>query len=57
MCNCILKRTGMRASTIQSASSRGETCAWLGDWIVEARIPVRFQMQLHKILWGEEQGR
>ncbi|MCC8362453.1 7-carboxy-7-deazaguanine synthase QueE [Lysobacter sp. A6] len=29
----------------------------LADWIVEARIPVRFQMQLHKALWGEEPGR
>ena len=29
----------------------------LADWIVEARVPVRFQMQLHKVLWGEEPGR
>ena len=29
----------------------------LADWIVEARVPVRFQMQLHKALWGEEPGR
>ena len=29
----------------------------LADWIVEDRLPVRFQMQLHKLLWGEEQGR
>ena len=29
----------------------------LADWIVEAKLPVRFQMQLHKILWGEEPGR
>lgn len=29
----------------------------LADWIVEARIPVRFQTQLHKALWGEEPGR
>ena len=29
----------------------------LADWIVEARVPVRFQTQLHKILWGEEPGR
>ncbi len=29
----------------------------LADWIVEDRLPVRFQMQLHKQLWGEEQGR
>jgi 7-carboxy-7-deazaguanine synthase len=29
----------------------------LADWIVEAKLPVRFQMQLHKALWGEEPGR
>ncbi|MGY0505290.1 7-carboxy-7-deazaguanine synthase QueE [Luteimonas sp. e5] len=29
----------------------------LADWIVAERLPVRFQMQLHKQLWGEEQGR
>ena len=29
----------------------------LADWIVTDRLPVRFQMQLHKQLWGEEQGR
>ena len=30
--------------------------AQLADWIVEDRLPVRFQMQLHKVLWGEKQG-
>lgn len=29
----------------------------LADWIVADRLPVRFQMQLHKELWGEEKGR
>jgi 7-carboxy-7-deazaguanine synthase len=29
----------------------------LADWIVADRLPVRFQMQLHKILWGSEPGR
>ena len=29
----------------------------LADWIVRDRLPVRFQIQLHKILWGEEPGR
>jgi len=29
----------------------------LAEWIIEDRLPVRFQMQLHKILWGDEQGR
>lgn len=29
----------------------------LADWIVEEGLPVRFQMQLHKALWGEAQGK
>ncbi len=29
----------------------------LADWIVEDNLPVRFQCQLHKLLWGDEPGR
>lgn len=29
----------------------------LADWIVADGLPVRFQVQLHKILWGDEPGR
>jgi len=29
----------------------------LADWIVADRLPVRFQMQLHKSLWGNVAGR
>ena len=29
----------------------------LADWIVADRAPVRFQMQLHKLLWNDEPGR
>jgi 7-carboxy-7-deazaguanine synthase len=29
----------------------------LADWILEDRLPVRLQLQLHKILWGNEAGR
>ena len=28
----------------------------LADWIVADRLPVRFQMQLHKLLWNDEPG-
>ena len=31
--------------------------ATLADWIVRDRLPVRFQVQLHKLLWGDEPGR
>jgi len=29
----------------------------LADWIVADRLPVRYQLQLHKILWNDEPGR
>lgn len=29
----------------------------LAEWILEDRLPVRFQIQLHKYLWGEAAGR
>lgn len=29
----------------------------LADWIVADRLTVRMQLQLHKLLWGEEPGR
>jgi len=31
--------------------------ARLADWIVADRLPVRLQIQLHKVLWGDERGR
>jgi 7-carboxy-7-deazaguanine synthase len=29
----------------------------LAEWLLADKLPVRFQMQLHKQLWGEETGR
>ena len=29
----------------------------LAQWILEDRLPVRFQLQLHKLLWNDETGR
>jgi 7-carboxy-7-deazaguanine synthase len=31
--------------------------AQLAQWILDDRLPVRFQLQLHKVLWGSEKGR
>lgn len=28
----------------------------LADWILRDRLPVRMQLQLHKLLWGEQPG-
>lgn len=38
--------------------SYGELAAEdLAAWILEDRLPVRLQIQLHKVLWGDERGR
>ena len=29
----------------------------LAEWILEDRLPVRFQLQLHKLLWGDAPGK
>ncbi len=29
----------------------------LADWIIEDRLPLRMQIQLHKYLWGDQPGR
>ncbi|MFC0155093.1 7-carboxy-7-deazaguanine synthase QueE [Xanthomonas dyei] len=47
-----------RCCTVWFSPSKSEvTPRQLADWIVADRLPVRFQMQLHKILWDDEPGR
>ncbi|RFF52276.1 7-carboxy-7-deazaguanine synthase QueE [Xanthomonas campestris] len=47
-----------RRCTVWFSPSKGQVSAReLADWIVADRLPVRFQMQLHKILWDDEPGR
>jgi len=29
----------------------------LAEWILEDKLPFRYQLQLHKLLWGDEPGR
>ena len=29
----------------------------LADWIIESRLNVRMQVQMHKLLWGDEKGK
>jgi len=29
----------------------------LAEWVLRDRLPVRFQLQMHKLLWGETAGR
>jgi len=51
------RRLNERCEVLFSPSYTQVTPRKLADWIVADRLPVRFQMQLHKQLWGEEQGR
>lgn len=51
------RRLNERCEVLFSPSYTQVTPRELADWIVADRLPVRFQMQLHKHLWGEEQGR
>ncbi|MEA9580285.1 7-carboxy-7-deazaguanine synthase QueE [Xanthomonas nasturtii] len=47
-----------RRCTVWFSPSKSEvTPRQLADWIVADRLRVRFQMQLHKILWDDEPGR
>jgi len=39
-----------------SPSAGQQDATRLAEWILEDRLPVRFQLQLHKMLWGDEAG-
>ena len=46
-----------RCEVLFSPSHGQMDAATLADWVVADRLPVRFQVQLHKYLWGDEPGR
>ncbi|WP_455204996.1 7-carboxy-7-deazaguanine synthase QueE [Kaarinaea lacus] len=46
-----------RCEILMSPSYAQIDAAELADWILQDRLPVRFQLQLHKQLWGEAPGR
>lgn len=50
-----LRDTG---SEILFSPSQGELApALLAQWILEDKLRVRMQLQTHKVIWGDEQGR
>lgn len=55
----VLRERGLasRCEVIFSPSFGQITPRELAEWVIEDRLPVRFQLQLHKQLWGEETGR
>ncbi len=46
-----------RCEVLFSPAKAGQDPRELAEWILRDRLPVRFQLQLHKILWGDEPGR
>lgn len=50
-------RLASRCEVLFSPSFGQQDAAELAGWVLEDRLPVRFQVQLHKILWGDEPGR
>lgn len=56
--DCVVQRLlHERCTVLFSPSFPAQSAADLADWVLEDRLPVRFQMQLHKLLWGEVPGR
>jgi 7-carboxy-7-deazaguanine synthase len=51
------QRLTERCEVLFSPSAQQLPARELADWIVTDRLPVRFQIQLHKYLWGDEPGR
>jgi len=46
-----------RCSVLFSPSNEELPARDLADWILADRLPVRMQLQLHKILWGNSPGK
>ena len=46
-----------KCEVLMSPSYGQMNAAQLAEWILRDNLPVRFQLQLHKILWGDEPGR
>ena len=50
-------RLAERCEVLFSPSYTQLAARELAEWILADHLPVRFQMQLHKQLWGEQEGR
>jgi len=50
-------RLAERCTVLLSPVAGALDPAALAEWIVRDRLPVRFQLQLHKILWNDARGR
>ena len=46
-----------RCEVLFSPSNEQLPATELAEWILRDNLPVRFQLQLHKILWGDQPGK
>lgn len=46
-----------RCEVLFSPSYKQLESRQLADWILQDRLPVRFQLQLHKVIWGDVPGK
>lgn len=55
----MLRERGLdrRCAVLFSPSAGQVEPAQLAEWILADQLPVRFQLQLHKVLWGNSPGR
>jgi len=49
----LLERCEVLVSPVHGSLDADE----LAGWVIESGLPIRFQVQLHKLLWGDEPGR
>ncbi|WP_419419282.1 7-carboxy-7-deazaguanine synthase QueE [Legionella sp. D16C41] len=56
-CNMLKEyQLAQKAQILFSPSWQELDATMLADWIIRDRLPVRFQLQLHKILWNDAPG-
>ncbi len=51
------ERLADRAELLMLPAYGRQDAVELAEWILRDRLPVRFQLQLHKQLWGEQKGK
>ena len=56
-CNEILDNHEVESEILFSPVYESLKPVELADWILEKKLNVRLQVQLHKILWGDQKGR
>ena len=56
-CCCILESYDVLSDVLFSPVYESLKPVDLADWILEKQLNVRLQIQLHKLLWGDEKGK